>query len=267
MNDQSAPKTQDTSVELDFQARQAAMTEAITATPAETVERYRQHRNWRSDNRECVFRHVHLYGGKRICDFGCGAGETSTELGLMGFDVVGFDLSPELIELAQRRAKLDRVEAKVTFYIGNALELQTQAGQFDSVVCMGVLHHLVDVREALQPVEALLKPGGHLILQEPIAFSPMLQRLRDRTPVPKDISPNERQLVQHDIDLVEAKFEVVEKRYFLLFARLRRLVPESWPNLHRRAVLLLGALDCAVLTCLPFMRPFAGALIMVCRKR
>lgn len=267
MNDHPAPKTQDTSVELDFQARQAGMFAAITATPAATIERYRQHRNWRFDNRECVFRHAHKYGGKRVCDFGCGAGETSTELGLMDFNVVGFDLSPELIELAQRRAKLDQVESKVRFFIGDALQLQTEAAQFDSVVCMGVLHHLVDVREALQPVEALLKPGGYLILQEPIAFSPMLQKLRDRTPVPKDISPNERQLVQHDIDLVEAKFEVVEKRYFLLFSRLRRLVPDRWPGLQSKAVLFLGAIDCAVLTCLPFMRRFAGALVMVCRKR
>lgn len=267
MNDHSAPKTQDTSVELDFQARQAAMTEAITATPAATVERYRQHRNWRFDNRECVFRNVHKYGGKRICDFGCGAGETSTELGLMGFSVVGFDLSPELIELAQRRAKLDRVEDKVTFFIGDALKLQTEAAQFDSVVCMGVLHHLVDVREALQPVEALLKPGGYAIIQEPIAFSPMLQRLRDRTPVPKDISPNERQLVPHDIALVEAKFEMVEKRYYLMFGRLRRLVPDRWPWLQHKLELLLGTMDWAVLSCLPFLGRYAGTLVMVCRKR
>ncbi|MBI5772281.1 MAG: class I SAM-dependent methyltransferase [Verrucomicrobia bacterium] len=258
--------TQNVPQELAYQARQADALGAVQPTPEATLRRYRDHTGWRIHNKDFLFHCVKKYAPKRVCDFGCGAGETSTELAWIGYQVTGFDLSPELIELAKRRALLDKVVDRVQFLVADAAQLQLNAANFDLVLVQGVLHH-IPIREGLDTLHALLAPGGVAVIQEPIIFSTALRRLRDLTPVPKDISPNERQLEPADIALVAEKFEIVERRYFNLLTRLQRLVPGCFPKVRGAFRTGLAWLDGALLTCVPPLRRFAGALVLVARKR
>ncbi len=259
--------SQDINQELEYQARQAELAGSVKPTPAATIERYRLHKEWQYFSREYVFYAIEKCQPKTICDFGCGAGETSTELGAMGYQVTGFDLSPDLIAMATRRAELDKVTDRVEFFIGDAKTLDLKSGSFDLVVVLGVLHHLVDVKQGLKTLESLIKPGGYVVIKEPIVLSGFLRWLRNFVPVERDISPNERQLYREDLELIESVFEVKEKRFFHLFGRLVRLFPERFAGLHNLACQFFWRLDYVVINYLPGAAHFAGAVVYTCKKR
>lgn len=86
--------------------------------------------------------------GRRILDAGCGPGVMTAELAARGAEVVGVDISPQLIEIAQRR--LDPAYAsRVTFTAGDMLS--HDLGRFDHVMAMDSLIYYapVDIRDAL----------------------------------------------------------------------------------------------------------------------
>lgn len=47
-------------------------------------------------------------------------------------------------------------------------ELPFEAGSFDLVTCLGALHHIPNVSAVLGELTRCLRPGGHLVLREPI---------------------------------------------------------------------------------------------------
>ena len=76
--------------------------------------------------------------GRRVLDAGCGTGALAIECARRGADVVGIDVSPQLISIAVERAPKD-VHGKVTFLSGDMLD--TRLGVFDHIVSMDVLIH------------------------------------------------------------------------------------------------------------------------------
>src|SRR5690606_7311451 len=63
-------------------------------------------------------------------------------------------------------------------------------GAFDLVIGRGILHHL-DPDVALAEIHPVLKPGGRVLLQEPLPDHPLLKLLRLLTPHarPDDAAP------------------------------------------------------------------------------
>ena len=76
--------------------------------------------------------------GRRILDAGCGTGALAIECARRGADVVGIDISPQLISIAIERAPRD-VHGKVRFLSGDMLD--PGLGRFDHIVSMDVLIH------------------------------------------------------------------------------------------------------------------------------
>jgi SAM-dependent methyltransferase len=96
--------------------------------------------------------------GARILEIGCGPG---TIVGyLPASDYLGFDLSPEYIELAKRRFP------KAHFVCDRVSEFSLANQQsFDVVLALGIVHHLGDAeaRQLFQIAYDALKPGGKLV--------------------------------------------------------------------------------------------------------
>ena len=92
--------------------------------------------------------------GWRILDAGCGAGPLSFELARRGADVVGIDLSPEIIALAANRAQSFDGIGSLDFCAGDMLS--SELGAFDGVVSMDCLIHYgqADIADALAELAA-----------------------------------------------------------------------------------------------------------------
>jgi cyclopropane fatty-acyl-phospholipid synthase-like methyltransferase len=97
--------------------------------------------------------------GARILDIGCGPG---TIVGHMSqVDYLGFDLSPEYIEMARARFP----QAQFVCERVSKFSLAKHQQNFDFVLALGILHHLDDeeARQLFQIAHDALRPGGKLI--------------------------------------------------------------------------------------------------------
>ena len=80
----------------------------------------------------------HDLTGRRILDAGCGTGALAVEAARRGADVVGIDVSPQLISIAVERAPRG-LPGKLSFLSGDMAD--PRLGSFDHIVSMDVLIH------------------------------------------------------------------------------------------------------------------------------
>jgi SAM-dependent methyltransferase len=101
----------------------------------------------------------------RLLDLGCGSGWTSVMFAQRGYSVVGQDLAPDMIDLAnenKRRSGLGHLGFVVADY-----EVLDYRDEFDGAVFFDALHHAENETAALASAYRALKPGGTLITHEP----------------------------------------------------------------------------------------------------
>jgi len=106
--------------------------------------------------------------GGRVLDSGCGTGNFSVRLGLRGYEVVGIDISPAMLErarLKKKKAGLQNVEFK-EWDIEKGLALYPDAN-FDCVISVHALYTLREPEAAIREYLRVLKPSGHLVMAEP----------------------------------------------------------------------------------------------------
>ncbi len=86
--------------------------------------------------------------GCRVLDAGCGAGQLSHELAANGAEVVGVDISPNLLDMATKTTP-EALQSQITYCTGDMLD--PSFGSFDYIVAMDSLIHYrpVDAAEAL----------------------------------------------------------------------------------------------------------------------
>jgi amino acid adenylation domain-containing protein len=100
-----------------------------------------------------------------VLDAGCGDGRLATALAPHAGLVVGFDLSPEMIASARRRA-CEAGFGNVRFLVGDISDPPFAPASFDLVVSSFALHE-TSLDRTLPGIAALLRPGGLLYFQEP----------------------------------------------------------------------------------------------------
>jgi 2-polyprenyl-3-methyl-5-hydroxy-6-metoxy-1,4-benzoquinol methylase len=126
--------------------------------------------------------------GRRVLDFGCGAGASTMILARLfsGTDFVGLDIDRAALGIADaRRAHYGR--ANVSFEeLPSATELPADLGEFDVVVFSAVFEHMLPAeRQTMIPkVFSTLRPGGLLLVGEtPHRFSPIETHTTGGTPL------------------------------------------------------------------------------------
>lgn len=229
----------------------------VEPTPPSILRRYQENTNWRLYEKEWIYRN-YPPAGKTWLDFGCGTGEITTQLALLGArHVVGVDVTPGLLDLARRRAELDQVGDRVELHCGRIEALPVQ--QVDVVLSYAVLHHLPDqLHLAIPQLAKWLAPGGVFIAVEPFSHAEWLEWLRRHSGVPFDpLDEGERKLTPTDLAAMAAQFPAGSRTVpFHLCNRLRRLLPLE-KTLRR--------LDRILLT-LPLASRFAGVIVFVGHK-
>ena len=100
--------------------------------------------------------------GKRIVDVGCGGGILSEGLAREGAQVLGIDLSEELLEVAELHA----LEQGIGNLKYECIGAETLAGRepesFDVVTCMEMLEHVPRPASVVEACSRLVKPGGRV---------------------------------------------------------------------------------------------------------
>ncbi len=103
--------------------------------------------------------------GKRIVDIGCASGVSAALFAARGANVVGIDISPELI--AQAKALWTEYADRLDFTVGDAEAMDEADGGVDACFFGGVLHHFPDRTRVYREALRVLKPGGLLVAVEP----------------------------------------------------------------------------------------------------
>ncbi len=97
--------------------------------------------------------------GRRLLDFGCGAGLFLELAEQRGFQAYGVDLSPDSVEVARQRLRTAKV------FHGSPLEVpDVAAGGFDVVTMWSVLAHLPRPVEDLRMLRGLMSDDGVLVI-------------------------------------------------------------------------------------------------------
>jgi ubiquinone/menaquinone biosynthesis C-methylase UbiE len=93
----------------------------------------------------------------KILDVGCGTGYFAEKF-LSKYDVMGVDISEEMIRYAQTRMK-KAVQ-------GDAQNMPFPDNTFDVVIARSLLHHLPDPKQGAKEIKRVLKNGGRVIFAD-----------------------------------------------------------------------------------------------------
>ena len=107
--------------------------------------------------------------GACVLDIGVGEGQSSVLLARAGAQVTGIDISSEALVRATELAKRCGVKPKFIQMAGE--ELRFPDASFDAILCMSAYHHM-DLERATAEFVRVLRPGGRVVMIEPLATNP-----------------------------------------------------------------------------------------------
>jgi SAM-dependent methyltransferase len=206
----------------------------------------------------------HLLGnarGMKVLDYGCGAGENSALIATHGGIPVGVDISPDLIELAEKRMGQHGFE-DYSFKVGSAHDLPLDDEYVDIVFGIAILHHL-DLALASKEVFRVLKKGGRAIFFEPVRNSKLVWFIRNLIPYQSpDTSPYERPLTDEElIEFADPFIEYRARGFSLPFVNLIDTIGLNGKPLDQAI-----RVDGKILRTFPFLTNYASIRVFDMKK-
>lgn len=118
-----------------------------------------------------IISHLNLKPGSNVADVGCHEGYMTIKLST----VVG--INGKVLSVDVEQSKLDKLKVhlekrnitNVTLIKGNYDDPKLPANSLEAVIILDTYHEMDDHDKILQHIRTALKPGGRLILCEPIA--------------------------------------------------------------------------------------------------
>ncbi|MFA6099445.1 MAG: methyltransferase domain-containing protein [Patescibacteria group bacterium] len=242
----------------------------------ERLENERRHGVYLAKSPEAIWGHASLAGrlrvdrridlfaklaelkpGKRVCEIGCGTGLfTQALLEKTGAEIVGVDISPDLLRMAREKVS----DPRATFLLGDCMEPKSLGVplDFDAVVTNSVLHHL-ELSKALPAILLMLKPGGVFVCSEPNMLNPQIA-IQKNIPFIKrwaGDSPDETAFFKRKLakDMQKAGFvEVDIKSFDFLHPKL----PDKLARVADKAFRFFESI--------PVIKEIAGSLIIAGKK-
>ncbi len=95
-----------------------------------------------------------------VLDVACGTGDMVVELQKHGCNVIGVDLSEEMLAIAKVKAPT------ATYMIADAEHLPFEDATFDAVTCAFGVRNFVHLEQGLNEMLRVLKPGGRMVILE-----------------------------------------------------------------------------------------------------
>lgn len=108
-----------------------------------------------------ILRIVDPQKGQRILDLACGQGFFSAHLAASGAQIMGVDISAELIATAKKKIRVPNV----VFEVSSAHKLGfLKDKSFDTVISVLATQNIKELDETFAECQRVLKPGGRLVL-------------------------------------------------------------------------------------------------------
>ena len=219
---------------------------------------------------DIVFRHYDKQKNK-LLDFGCGAGGSSIRFAVFGFDVYGFDISNEMIELAKNFAVKYGVVNRTGFSIQAAEKLNYPVESFDMIAGIDILHH-VNIEKSMKECYRVLKKGGCAIFREHIEI-PVFDTIRNsrlglkifpkKRSLASHITQDERKLNAEDLKVIKNTFPDYKLKRYTFLSRFDAFFS---PDLSSPTSTILEKFDNILFKYLPFLRIFGGEGVFILRK-
>jgi SAM-dependent methyltransferase len=188
---------------------------------------------------------AHATNPRRVLEMGCGTGVHGIMLAECGYDVVGIDLSEEMLTAAaQRTASLQPEIGKRVRFIKGDVRNASVGGHFDVVLS---LFHVVsyqltnnDLRQMFANVKAHLAPGGVFIFD--CWYGPAV--LTDRPVVRvKQLADETTSVTRVAEPTLHPNLNCVDVRYQLFVKDLRSRQTEEVQETHRMRYLFRPELE------------------------
>lgn len=190
---------------------------------------------------------------ENLLDIGCGTGLYWPVLVKYCKHLTGVDSSEDMISEACKLIEAKKLES-VKALVQNGEVLDFPDNSFDAILCMDVLHHIPDIKQAIFNFSRLLKSGGKLFAVEPNTFNPLIFFAHL-------IPPEERLAIVRNyapilIRLFKPYFKNIQIRYI-------NFVASAESEKQLKNVELMGN----ILLSLPFLRCFSLRQLLIMEKK
>ncbi|KAK5600432.1 hypothetical protein CRENBAI_021729 [Crenichthys baileyi] len=109
---------------------------------------------------------LNLKPGQKVLDVGCGIGGGDFYMSKMfGVEVLGLDLSDNMVDIAIERAKAEKLPS-VLFEVADATKRTFPEGSFDVIYSRDTILHIDDKLALFKRFHSWLKPGGQLLISD-----------------------------------------------------------------------------------------------------
>lgn len=121
-----------------------------------SADAYSEHGRFVADLAGAVFEWLAPKAGEKILDLGCGDGALTQKIAETGADVLGLDMSDDLLSAARQRG------LSVRSGDGQALDF---SAEFDAVFSNAALHWMSMPEKVIDGISRALKPGGRFVAE------------------------------------------------------------------------------------------------------
>jgi len=154
--------------------------------------------------KEAEYAYDELRDCEKILDIGCGIG--SFEQNLPSLNIIGLDISGEILEEARKRS--DK-----TFVQGNAEKLEFKDSAFDAIFTVTTLEFLEDYRKAVEEIARVTKPNGKILV---MMLNPESEYFKEEVKKPDDYFRKIKHINLKEIrNYISQFYTITKEEYFL----------------------------------------------------
>ncbi len=170
----------------------------------------------------------------KILDLACGTGTFATMLKLKGFDVEASDLSEEIIEIANEKRKINRLD--INFYVADMMNFKCESKK-DVITCffdsVNFLKDKNEIKKLFDSVYRNLNDNGYFIFD---VFAPELMKEYSGNEMHEDYETFKINWVtkrfnpttlKHEIEIIEDN-EKIKETYYEYFYEIKDLLDKRF---------------------------------------